>query len=101
VISPTDALSADGTTVQLRVTIRCSGFTPVPIRVSVHQGGTNGSGTSGTNYKCNGGAQNVVIPVKAGGGRFQTGEASASAGANLRSSTSQSNLKTSTTIHLT
>jgi hypothetical protein len=105
-ISPTDALSADGTTVQLRLTIRCSGFTPVPIRGSVRQGRTSGGASSGTSYKCNGGAQQVVVPVTAGGGqRYQKGEASASANAKLHSSTpqgtSQSDLNTSTTIQLT
>jgi hypothetical protein len=99
-IAPQAPVSSDGLTVDLKVTIRCKGFPPAPIRVSMHQNRTSGSGQSGTNYKCNGGAQQVVVPVTALSNQFRKGQASASASVTLRSPSSTSNHDVSSSVQL-
>ena len=90
-IAPQAPISADGLTVDVKITIRCKGASPVPIKVSVQQNRTSGSARSGTNYKCNGSTQRVVVPVTASSNQFHKGSASASASVTLRTPTSTSN----------
>jgi hypothetical protein len=97
-------LSADKQTADVVLTVRCpTGAMPVPIRVTVRQGGVSGSGRTGTNYKCNGQAQRVVAPVTTSG-HFHTGAAQASASVAWRgsshTSTVSSTSNTSATIQL-
>jgi len=103
------ALSADHKTANVVLTVTCKDFTPVPIRVSVHQNRVTGSASSAKSYKCNGQAQRLVVPVTASAGTFHTGSAVASESVTFRSSTHtngattkrSSSFNTSRTIQLT
>src|SRR5581483_9725765 len=65
--SNTADLSSDRHTANVVLSVTCpAGATPVPIRVTVRQGGTSATAQSGTNYKCTGHAQRVLVPVTAG-----------------------------------
>jgi hypothetical protein len=76
-------LSSTRQVANVRITITCSRtFAPGPIRVSVRQGASGGTGRSGSAYKCNGRPQRLLVPVTAGQ-PFHRGSASASAAANL------------------
>lgn len=93
-------LSADRRTADVTLTVTCPrGATQVPIRVTVEQGSTKASASSGSDYKCTGGAQRVAVPVTASSS-FHTGSATASASAHFRSGTSVSNTSSSRGIQL-
>ena len=84
VLPPRGDLSLTGKAVRLRVKVTCSNMSAVPIDVHLSQTRTqtkvNGSGTSGTSYKCNGHTQRVPVIVFANkGSRFNTGGATATA----------------------
>jgi hypothetical protein len=77
-------LSADGKTAKVKVTITCKNATPAPISATVSQNRgsvtAQGSGKSGTSYRCNGRSQHGIVPVKADPGQhFHTGGAFATA----------------------
>ena len=79
-------LSATGKVVRLRMKVTCSNLAPVPIDVRLTQTRSQvkvaGSGTSGTDYKCNGTTRTVPVFVSAQpGSRFNAGAASATAAA--------------------
>jgi uncharacterized membrane protein YgcG len=96
-ISNQASLSSDHQTADLVLTVTCrSDLAPAPIRVSLRQGGVGGSASSGTNYKCTGGAQRVVVPVSSGGGSFHKGGASASASVTWHGSSTNSTSDSST-----
>jgi hypothetical protein len=94
-------LSQDRHTADVVLTVRCpSGATPVPIRVTLRQNGTSGSGRSGTNYKCNGSPQRVVVPVSSGG-TFRRGSAQASVNVTFHGSSKGNSTTTSTNVSQT
>jgi hypothetical protein len=77
-------LSPTGKTAKVKANITCNNASPAAISATVDQNRgsvtVHGSGTSGSNYKCNGRTQHVVVLVKATtGSRFHTGGASATA----------------------
>jgi hypothetical protein len=87
-LGPNAPLSSTGKLVKVRVNITCNNASPAPISAAVDQNrgsvSAHGEGTSGTNYKCNGRTQHVVVPVKVTPGqRFHTGGASATADVNI------------------
>ncbi|MBV8982667.1 MAG: hypothetical protein JO086_17345 [Acidimicrobiia bacterium] len=78
-------LSSTGKAVRFRVAVTCSNMVPVPIDVHLAQTRSqtkvNGTGASGTTYKCNGHTQRVPVIVFANSGRFNAGGATATASA--------------------
>lgn len=81
------------------------GASPTPVRVSVRQNGASGSAFSATDYRCDGHAHQVVVPVGTGSGSFHAGAAQAAASGawHIDGATSyprDSSSDTSTTIQL-
>ena len=83
-IGDTANLSDGGRTADVVLTVRCAGFSPTNIRVTVQQGGVTGVANSGTDYTC-GAQRRVVVPVTAASGNFHKGSAVASAKASFHS----------------
>jgi hypothetical protein len=84
-------LSPTGKLVRLRVQVTCSNMDPVPITVHLSQTRSqtkiNGTGTSGTDYRCTGRTKTVPVIVSANAGRFNVGGATATATATCGSTT--------------
>lgn len=90
-LPPRGQLSTTGKAVRFRVAVTCTNMAPVPIDVHLSQTRSqtkvNGTGTSGTSYKCNGRSQRVPVIVFANSGRFNAGGATATATATCGSTT--------------
>lgn len=98
-IEDTASLSDNGQTADVVLTVRCAGFSPTNIRVTVQQGGVTGVGNSGTDYTC-GAQRRVVVPVNAASGNFHKGSAVASAKASFHSGDNSRTGSTSRGIQL-
>jgi hypothetical protein len=102
VTPPTQApLSADGTTAQVTLVVKCKVVSPAPITVRLRQRSGSGTGRSGTSYRCNGRSQRVIVTVAASGSPFRTGAASLSTSVKACSATGCSTNSTARSIQLT
>ncbi|MBV8305476.1 MAG: hypothetical protein JOZ04_14790 [Acidimicrobiia bacterium] len=83
-LPPKGELSTTGQGVRFRVTVTCTNMVPAPITVHLQQTRSqtvvNGSGTSGTSYRCTGRSERVpVIVLAPQGAHFNPGGATATA----------------------
>jgi hypothetical protein len=100
-VADTASLSSDGRTVDVVLQVRCGGFDPTNIRVTVQQNAIKGSGNSGSNYKCTAQPQRLVVSVTAASGAFHPGTAVVSIRATFRSTSATKDVNSSRGIQLT
>jgi len=90
-------LSTTGKLARLRVAVTCSNMDPAPITVHLSQTRSqtkvNGTGTSGTDYTCNGRTHKVPVIITANAGRFNVGGATATATATCGTTTCASDTR--------
>ena len=100
-VADTASLSSDGRTADVVLQVRCGGFEPTNIRVTLQQNAIKGTGNSGSNYKCSAQAQRLVVPVTAASGAFHPGTAVVSLRATFRSTNATKDVNNSRGIKLT